>query len=73
MFMSIGLKCEIDKCAAIHIKRGKHEQGDELPSSSGQQVPELGVDDYYKFLGKFENAIHLEQELQKLAGREYLR
>ena len=73
MFMSIGLRWGIDKCAAIHITRGKHEQSDELPLSSGQQIPVLGEDDYYKFLGKVENASQLEQELQKLEGREYLR
>ena len=25
-------------------------------SSSGHQIPVLGEDDYYKFLGKYENA-----------------
>lgn len=73
MFKNTGLEWGISKCAAIHIKRGKQEVCQELPLTSGQRIPVLGEDDYYKFLGKFENTTQLEHEIQKIAGREYLR
>ena len=50
----------INKCAAVHVKRGKIVPNEGLPMHSGNQIPVLGEGDYYKFLGKYENATQLE-------------
>lgn len=71
MFNDIGLEWGVSKCAAVHIKRGKHHQTNNLPLTQGNNIPVLGEMDYYKFLGKFENTNHLDREILKKAGREY--
>ena len=75
MFKDIGLLWGINKCAAIHIKRGKLQTGQSagLPLGSGKEIALLGEGDYYKFLGKFENVTQLEKEVQKAASKEYIR
>jgi len=55
MFKNTGLQWGINKCAGIHIKRGKQEKSLELPLASQQRIQILGEDDYNKFHGKFEN------------------
>ena len=62
MFEDIGLHWGggINKCAAVHVKRGKIVPNEGLPMHSGNQIPVLGEGDYYKFLGKYENATQLE-------------
>lgn len=66
------LQWRITECTAIHIKRVKQEQNLALPLAREQRIPIPGEDHYDKFLGKFENTIQLEQEVQKLVGHEYL-
>ena len=44
----------------------------ELPLTSGDNFPVLGEDDYYKFLGKFENSVRLERKVLELASEEYV-
>ena len=63
MFEDIGLSWGLQKCAAVHIKKGKIMPSSELPLTSGDNIPVLGEDDYYKFLGKFENSVQLETEI----------
>ena len=60
MFEDIGLLWGINKCAAVQVKRGKIVPNEGLPLHSGNQIPVLGEGDYYKFLGKYENATQLE-------------
>ena len=73
MFEDIGLHWGISKCAAVHVKRGKIVPNEGLPLHSGNQIPVLGEGDYYKFLGKYENATQLEKEVQRDASKEYIR
>ena len=40
---------------------------------SGDNILVLGEDDYYKFLGKFENSIQLEGKVSELASEEFVR
>ena len=55
------------------MKRGKIVPNEALPLHSGNQIPVLQEVDYYKFLGKYENATQLEKELQCDASKEYIR
>jgi len=73
MFKDIGLTWGINKCAAVHLKRGKLEKRDDLPLSDNENIPVLGDEDYYKYLGKFENTTQLEKQVQKSASKEYIR
>ena len=52
IFGDIGLDWGIRKCAAIHIKGGKLQNTENLPLTSGSQIPVLREEDHYKFLGK---------------------
>ena len=45
----------------------------ELPLTSGDNIPVLGEDDYYKFLGNFENSVQLEEKVLELASEEFVR
>ena len=73
MFEDIGLLWGINKCAAVQVKRGKIVPNEGLPLHSGNQIPVLGDGDYYKFLGKYENATQLEKEVQRDARKGYIR
>ena len=44
----------------------------ELPLTSGDNIPVLGEDDYYKFLGKCENSVQLEGKVLELASEEFV-
>ena len=73
MFNNIGLEWGISKCAAIHIKKGKLQKSQNLPLTSGSEIPVLGEEDHYKFLGKLENVNQLDKQVFKQASLEYLR
>ena len=64
MFSDIGVAWGINKCGAIHLKRGKLERRDDLPLTDNEKTPVLGDDDYYKYLGKFENVTRLEKQVK---------
>ena len=63
----------INKCAAVHVKRGKIVPNEGLPLHSGNEIPVLGEGDYYKFPSKYKNATQLEKEVQRDASKEYIR
>ena len=73
MFEDIGLSWGLQKCAAVHIKKGKIMPSSELPLTSGDNILVLGEDDYYKFLVKFENSVQLEGKVLELASEEFVR
>ena len=73
MFANIGLKWGINKCAAIHMKRGKlviNDNTNEMPESKDCSNPVIGSEDYYKFLGKYQNTQHLEDKVIEEASKE---
>ena len=72
MFEDIGLSWGLQKCTAVHIKKGKIMPSSELSLTSGDNIPVLGEDDYYKFLGKFENSVQLEGKVLELASKEFV-
>ena len=74
MFADIGLECGINKCAAIHMERGKLARNDstaEMPVSNDCSIPVTGSEDHYKFLGKYQNTEHLEDKVIEEASNQY--
>ena len=74
MFGDIGLEWGLGKCAALSMKRGKiGQEQTQMPISHTEFIPLLQNSDHYKFLGKQENATHLEEIVTREASKEYLR
>ena len=74
MFGDIGLKWGLGKCAAVNIKIGKiGQEQTQMPIIHTEFIPLLQNSDHYKFLGKQENATHLEEIVTREASKEYLR
>ena len=74
MFADIALEWGINKCAAIHMKRGKLAPNDsvaEMPVSNDCSIPVIGSEDHYKFLGKYQNTQHLEDKVIEEASNQY--
>ena len=74
MFADIGLEWGINKCAAIHMKRGKlapNDSASEMPVSNDCSIPVIGSEDHYKFLGKYQNTQHLEDKVIEEASNQY--
>ena len=73
MFEDIGLFWGLGKCATINIVRGKLQINEENVSiTDTEELEILDTDDHYKFLGKYENSVHLEQQVCNEATSEYL-
>ena len=73
MFSDSGLEWGLRKCAAVNIKRGKITQEQtQVSISHAKFIPLLQNSDHYKFLGKQENATHLEEIVTREASKEYL-
>ena len=74
MFSDIGSEWGLRKCAAVNIKRGKIAQEQtQMPISHTEFMPLLQNSDHYKFLGKQENATHLEEIDTREESKEYSR
>ena len=63
MFEDIGLSWQLQKCAAVHIKKGKIMPNSELPLTSGDNIP---------VLGKSENSVQLAKKVFELASEEFV-
>ena len=61
MFEDIGLSWGLQKCAAVHIKKGKIMPSSELPLTSGDNIPVLGEDDCYKSLESLKTLYNLRE------------
>ena len=74
MFADIALEWGINKCAAIHMKRGKlapNDSASEMPVSNDCSIPVIGSEDHYKLLGKYQNTQHLEDKVIEEASNQY--
>ena len=69
MLGDIGLDWGMRKC----IKGGKLQNTENLPLTSGRQIPVLGEEGHYKFLGKLQNVNQLDKQVFEKASHEYLR
>ncbi|XP_045482803.1 uncharacterized protein LOC123686614 [Harmonia axyridis] len=47
----IGLELGIDKCAVVHVKRGRVQEGAGLAVMEDLTIPQLGTRESYKYLG----------------------
>ena len=56
-----------------HIKRGKLQNTEHLSLTSGSQIPVLGEEDHYKFLGKLQNVNQLDKQVFEQGSQEYQR
>lgn len=73
MFEDIKLFWGLDKSAAINIVLGKLQTSEENVSiSDTEELKILDTGDHYKFLGKYENSVQLEQVYNE-ATSEYLK
>ncbi|KXJ15567.1 hypothetical protein AC249_AIPGENE10323 [Exaiptasia diaphana] len=61
MFEDIVLTWGLAKCATVDIVQGKIKSNTE------------NANDHYKFLGKYENSIQLEEQVRDEASKEYLK
>lgn len=73
MFEDIGLQWGLDKCATVNVERGKIKKSRGIKLSEEEEIKVLGSNDFYKFLGKFENFEQLDEMVLKQACNEYLR
>ena len=73
MFKDIGLERGINKCAAIHIKRGhlKTSGNNSMPAFDNTNIPLIGDHDHYKFLGKLQNTHHIDDKVIEEVANEY--
>ena len=70
----IGLKCNPNKCAVVHVRRGVHTHDvSGLRLDDSARVPELEEGKHYKFLGVLESVIQEERLSLECAAKEYLR
>lgn len=55
------------------VKEGKLQNTENLPFTSGRQIPVLGEEGHHKFLGKLQNFNQLDKQVFQKASHEYLR
>jgi len=71
MFEEIGLIWEINKCGTVDIVRGNFKASEEnVQLSDSDQLKILTANDHYKFLGKYENSMELEELVCNEASKE---
>ena len=73
MFKDIGLEWGLDKCSTVNMQRGKLVPSEDLPLNEKDSISILDENDQYKFLGKFENVLHLDEMVFEYASKEHLR
>ena len=73
MFRDIGLEWGLDKCATVTVSKGKIVSAENLILNENASINVLQHKDYYKFLGKLENAAQLDDEVFDQVNKEYLK
>ncbi len=56
MYEDIGMSWGLEKCASLHVVRGKISKSEDLPIGVENYISVMDVSDKYKFLGKYENS-----------------
>ena len=51
----MGLELNLEKCASVHLKRGKYAASENLPIDKDSTIKALQQADTYRFLGKEES------------------
>ena len=73
MYEYIGMPWGLEKCASLHVVRGKVSKSEDLPIGARDSVSVVEASDKYKFLGKYENFEQLDNFTFQQAEEEYLR
>ena len=73
MYEDIGMSWGLEKCASLHIVRGKVSKSEDLPIGATDSISVMESSDKYKFLGKDENFEQLDTFTFQQAEKEYLR
>ena len=73
MYEDIGMSWGLEKCASLHVVRGKVSKSEDLPMGAKDSISVMEASDKYKFLGKYENFEQLDTFTFQQAEEEYLR
>ena len=73
IYEDIGMYWGLEKCAALHVVRGKISKSEDLPIGAEGYISAMDVSDRYKFLEKYENFEKLDKYTFQQAETEYLR
>ena len=73
MYEDIGTSRGLEKCASLHVVRGKESKSEDLPIGAKYSISVMESSDKYKFLGKYENFEYLDKFTFQQAEKEYLR
>lgn len=68
---SIGMKMGVDKCAVVHVKRGRIQEGAGQRVMDDIIIPQLGTEESYKYLG-VQQALDIKSAEMKKVFRERL-
>ena len=61
MYEDIGMSWGLEKCASLHVVRGKASKSEDLPIGAKDSISVMEPSDKYKFLGKYENFEQLDK------------
>ena len=68
----IGMKCGIEKCAVLIIKRGKMTQSEGITLPDDTNIRSLKEGEGYKYLGVLDADVMLHRQMKKKIKKEYL-
>ena len=73
MYEDIGISWGLEKCASLHVVRGKVSKSEDLPIGAKDSISVMEASNKYKFLRKYENFEQLDKFTFQQAEEEYLR
>ena len=71
MMHDLGLELNLEKCASVHLKRGKYTASENLPIDKDSTIKALQQADTYKFLGKEESIKQLNDIVISDSTKEF--
>src|SRR3990167_8597445 len=71
-FRDVGLMYTGKKSAFVRVVNGKLEEGEKITLSTGQEIASLKENEYYKYLGIYENKVIEVVETWKINVVKYL-
>ena len=73
MYEDIGMSWGLEKCASLHVVRGKVSKSEDLPIGAKDSISVMESSNKYKFLAKYENFEQLDKFTFQQAEKENLR
>ena len=71
MMHDMGLELNLEKCASVHLKRGKYAASENLPIDKDSTIKALQQADTYRFLGKQESIKQLNDMVISGSTKEF--